>query len=266
MVSAENFVGAKSYAPGGLVGSHQIGLDPISMFGQVTGIYVPQRDADISVEIGTPYKENEQAGDNTFTRPRRDPWEIWHQPPLTAANDNHRRPLPNVVALTGMAGSGKSTLADYLIARHGYVRVKFAGPLKAMLYAMGLSDAHIEGDLKELPTPLLQGRTPRYAMQTLGTEWGRSMSPDLWTGLWQRTANDVLDNGGRVVVDDVRFDNEADTVRAMSGVVIQLQGRGGIAGQHASEAGVDADVVLRNEGSIGDLQARADEVLFGGLW
>lgn len=220
--------------------------------------------AEPEITIGT-VGEPDPSGDTPFRSPRKSAWEQWRKGPPAPANDN--RPLPKVVALTGLAGSGKSTLADYLIERHGYVRVKFAGPLKAMMAAIGLSTDHIEGSLKEVPTPILQGRTPRYAMQTIGTEWGRdTIGPDFWTGLWQRTANDVLDNGGRVVVDDVRFDNEADVVRAVGGVVIQLQGRGGIAGSHASEAGVDADVVLRNIGSIGDLQARADEVLFGGLW
>lgn len=223
------------------------------------------------LEIGT-VAEPHPSGDTTFMRPRRDPWHVWHQPPLTApANDNARHGLPSVVALTGLAGSGKSTLADYLVERHGYVRVKFAGPLKAMARAVGLTDHHIEGALKEVPCPLLQGRTPRFFMQQLGTQFGRDIiGPDFWTGLWEATANDVLDNGGRVVVDDVRFDNEADVVRRFGGVVIQLEGRGGLpstqAGSHASEAGVDADVVLRNIGSIGDLHARADEVLFGGLW
>jgi hypothetical protein len=232
-------------------------------FGQVAPRWVGDMagDREPFQHIGTP-SEPHPSGDNPMVNSKA--WSQWHQPPLTAANDN--RKLPRVVALTGLAGSGKSTLADYLIERHGYIRVKFAGPLKDMVRALGLSEDHIEGSLKEVPTPLLQGRTPRYAMQTLGTEWGRAISPDLWTGLWQRTANDVLDNGGRVVVDDCRFDNEADVVRAVGGVVIQLRGRGGIAGSHASEAGVDADVVLRNEGTIADLQARADEVLFGGLW
>ena len=196
--------------------------------------------------------------------PKRDPFEQWHLPPLTAANDNK---LPKVVALTGAAGSGKSTLADYLISRHGYVRVKFAGPLKDMARAVGLTDDHIEGPLKELPCPLLLGKTPRYFMQQLGTQFGRDIiGPVFWTGLWMATANDVLNHGGRVVCDDCRFDNEAETVREFGGVVIQLQGRGGIAGAHASEAGVDSDVVLRNDGAVGELHARADEVLFGGLW
>lgn len=195
---------------------------------------------------------------------RNDPWEQWHRPPLTAANDNSPRPgnWPKVVAFTGLAGSGKSTAADYLVGK-GYVRVKFAGPLKAMMRAMGLSEAHIEGDLKELPTPLLAGRTPRHAMQTLGTDWGRDMiGPTLWTGLWYATASDVLDHGGRVVCDDCRFANEAEVVRAIGGRVIRLQGRGGIAGGHVSESQdfpVDCEVV--NEGPLDDLRERLNEVL-----
>lgn len=203
----------------------------------------------------------QQAGDSTFVRDSK-AWTQWRQPPLTAANDN----LPKVVALAGQAGSGKSTLADYLIGQHGYVRVKFAGPLKAMCRAMGMIDDQIEGALKEVPSPHLQGRSPRYVMQTLGTNWGRDcIGPDLWVGLWANTANDVLNHGGRVIADDCRFDNEADMVRALGGVVLEIRGRGGIAGQHASEAGCDADVVLRNDGSIAELYDRADEVLFGGI-
>lgn len=249
-MNKEVLTGAKSYAPGGLVGG-EIGIDPISMFVNLVGAVA----------------EPHPSGDNPMVSPKS--YTQWHQPPLTAltaANDNHPK-LPSVVALTGLAGSGKSTLADYLIERHGYIRVKFAGPLKQMARAVGLTDHHIEGALKEVPCPLLQGRTPRFFMQQLGTQFGRDIiGPDFWTGLWEATANDVLDNGGRVVVDDCRFDNEADVVRRFGGVVIQLEGRGGIPGSHASEAGVDADVVLRNIGSIGDLHARADEVLFGGLW
>jgi hypothetical protein len=49
-------------------------------------------------------------------------------------------------------------------------QVKFAGPLKSMCMALGLTEAHIEGHLKEVPCELLCGQTPRHAMQTLGTE------------------------------------------------------------------------------------------------
>lgn len=195
-----------------------------------------------------------QSGDDSLYRRRNDPYHMWHRPPLTAANDNFPN-WPKVVAFTGLAGSGKSTAADYLVA-HGYQRVKFAGPLKAMLRAMGLGDAHIEGELKEVPTSLLAGRTPRWAMQTLGSDWGRDLiGPTLWTGLWHATVSDVLDHGGRVVCDDCRFANEVETVRGVGGRVVRLQGRGGIAGAHKSEAQEFAvDQMIDNDGDKGMLR------------
>lgn len=184
-------------------------------------------------------------------------WTPWGKHPL-AANDNQ----PRVVAFTGVAGSGKSTAADYLTSK-GYTRVKFAGPLKAAMRALGLSDAHIEGDLKESPCALLCGKTPRYAMQTLGTQWGRDLlGEDFWIGLWRAAANDVMEAGGRVVTDDCRFPNEAAAVRRMGGDIYRLVGRGGIGGQHESERmEFEADALIENDGGREELRARVDEVM-----
>ncbi len=44
----------------------------------------------------------------------------------------------------------------------------------------------IEGSLKAKPCSLLAGKTPRHAMQTLGTEWGRNCIGDgFWINLWR---------------------------------------------------------------------------------
>lgn len=171
--------------------------------------------------------------------------------------------LPPVIALTGLAGSGKSTASKYLIEKHGYQLVKFAGPLKDMLRAIGLSEAQIEGELKEEPCEWLQGATPRHAMQTLGTQWGRAcIGPSFWIELWVRRVNQIIAEGGHVVVDDCRFPNEADEVRKHGGVVWQLVGRGGIAGSHESEAGCgQADVQIRNIGGIDGLHHQLDAYL-----
>ncbi|MDH1267062.1 deoxynucleotide monophosphate kinase [Rhizobium pusense] len=171
--------------------------------------------------------------------------------------------LPPVIALTGLAGSGKSTASKYLVEKHGYQLVKFAGPLKDMLRAIGLSEAQIEGELKETPCEWLQGKTPRHAMQTLGTEWGRKcMGKDFWTNLWRSRVDSVLAFDGRVVVDDCRFPNEAEAVRKLGGVVWRLVCRGGIAGSHESEAGCGAaDVEIHNIGDIVDLHRQLDAFL-----
>lgn len=142
-----------------------------------------------------------------------------------------------IIALTGYAGSGKSTAAKHLVDRHGFTLVKFAGPLKSMLRCLGLGDREIEGDLKEQPHPVLCGQTPRRAMQTLGTEWGRNLiGSDLWVRVAMESALAVLDQGGRVVIDDCRFENEAAAIKAAGGTIIRINRPGtGLAHAHASE-------------------------------
>lgn len=171
--------------------------------------------------------------------------------------------LPPVIALTGLAGSGKSTASKYLVENHGYQLVKFAGPLKDMLRSIGISEAQIEGELKETPCEWLQGKTPRHAMQTLGTQWGRDcIGPSFWIELWVRRVNLIIAAGGRVVVDDCRFPNEAAKVHELGGAILELLGRGGIAGSHVSEDGCGSvDISIDNRQSIDDLHRSLDEVL-----
>lgn len=153
-----------------------------------------------------------------------------------------------IVAFTGLAGSGKSTAAAYLVERHGFQRVRFAGPLKAMMAALGCTHEQIDGPEKETPCDLLGGGTPRHAMQTLGTEWGRDLiTPDLWIRAWQAAVAKVP-AGVPIVVDDCRFPNEADAVRAAGGVIVRIDRPGaGTASVHASEQHVlPAVETLRN--------------------
>ena len=130
--------------------------------------------------------------------------------------DIDSRYLPRLVLTHGLKYSGKSTLADHLCEVHGYTRVKMAGPLKNMCRSL-LRDAgvdeemierHVEGDLKEVPIPQMSGRTCRQLMQTLGDEWRRMQSDDFWINIAEGKVNQVLQAGGRVVIDDIRYANE----------------------------------------------------------
>lgn len=176
-----------------------------------------------------------------------------------AANDN----LPPVVAFTGLAGSGKSTATRHLVERYGYTLVKFAGPLKDMMRALGFGEDDIEGGCKELSNSLLCDKTPRHAMQTLGTEWGRKcIGEDFWINLWRDSADRIIQQGSRVVCDDCRFPNEAQAIRRLGGDIFKIEGRGGIAGSHASEKGCgDEDLVISNTGSVEELHGKIEEAL-----
>ena len=181
-----------------------------------------------------------------------------------------------ILALSGLAGCGKSTAAAYLAERHGFARVRFAGPLKAMLRAF-LAEAGtpaaeiermIEGDRKQAPAPELAGRTPRYVMQTLGTEFGRDMiHPDLWTMAWTAGASAALAAGAPgVVVEDCRFPNEVAAVRALGGRVVQIFRPVGALDldPHPSEGqALTVDATIANVGPLVDLHDTLDLVVQG---
>lgn len=132
-----------------------------------------------------------------------------------------KRALPSVIAIMGRAGSGKTTIAKHLELNHGYVRASFAEILKDMLQKLGLSREEIYGSLKEEPCSLLLGKTPRQAMQTLGTEWGRDLiHQDLWANAWKVRTAGLLALGHKVVCDDCRYENEVKFIRTFHGAKI----------------------------------------------
>ncbi len=186
-----------------------------------------------------------------------------------------------VIGVTGKAGSGKSTLARRLVDRYAAIRIPFAKPLKSMLLdlleaqGLGLAVATrmVDGDLKEVPSEVFGGRTPRHAMQTLGTEWGRALSPTFWVDAWRRSVDRAALEASAdmrrlvVVADDVRFPEEVAAIRALGGIVIRVDrpgaGLAASAGNHASETtdiGV-SDVVIINDGSLDWLYAQVEAIV-----
>jgi len=181
----------------------------------------------------------------------------------------HQLPqLPRIVGVAGYAKSGKSTVADFLIGDHGFKRFKFADVLKDMLRAVGLTEAQVEGDQKEVAVDALCGHTPREAMQTLGTEWGRKMmGDDLWVNLWQDRVQHwlTLHPMNRVIVDDVRFPNELQRVLDLGGTVLRID-RPGVkpTNGHSSETAIDGAagmIVVVNNGDIHGLHRKAISAL-----
>lgn len=168
-----------------------------------------------------------------------------------------------IIGFCGPAKSGKSLAAHYLVNNHGFERIRFAGPLKAMLSALGLTYDEIDGDAKERPCLLLGGKTPRHAMITIGTEWGRQLiDPDLWINAW-RLAVDRLPADQPVVVDDCRFLNEANVINILGGVTVRLyRNVAGIEVKHESEAeNFLPDVEVDNNGTPDALCDKLDQLI-----
>lgn len=146
-----------------------------------------------------------------------------------------------------------------MLTARGFKLVKFADPLKDMLRVLGLGQEELEGARKGLPCKLLHGRSPRYAMQTLGTEWGRGLIHDeLWSSAWKARARQLLLDGSPVVCDDCRFENEVRAIQDLGGELWSIRRQGikmPVVG-HVSESGIAYRYATRrldNRGTIQDL-------------
>lgn len=164
--------------------------------------------------------------------------------------------------------SGKTTVAGYL-AGHGFRIMPFAESLKRMAHVflteLGLTDSMIEHHLYHAKESRIHAFglniTARHICQTLGTEWGRQcIHPDVWLYCWQRKARQNLERGIDVVVDDLRFPNEAELLRRLGGEVWYVERPAALrTTNHASEGGLDAfdfDQRLVNDGTLLELYAR----------
>lgn len=163
-----------------------------------------------------------------------------------------------ILALTGYIGSGKSSVAKFLLPRGDWVRIGFADGLKDMLRAIGLTEAELYGDKKNEPSPILCGRTPRFAMQTLGHEWGRHIiDEDLWVNITKSRINYITGQNLHVVVDDLRYETEGLMLKSL-GAHIWRVSRATVLGdlRHASERSVSkipADMILHNNATLSEL-------------
>ena len=136
-----------------------------------------------------------------------------------------RHTLYPIVGFAGGMGVGKSTAAHHLLHAYPYEPASFAEPIKDMLIALGLEREQLYDQRRKAePCQQLGGMPPRVGLQTLGTEWGRdTIWEDVWCNAMRKRLVPRIRDGKRYVIDDVRFDNEAQLIRALGGIVIKIE-------------------------------------------
>ena len=185
----------------------------------------------------------------------------------------------NIIGITGFAGVGKDSLAEGFQLQ-GYRQCSFAGPLKAgcaALFGLPLDLFNIQEYKEELD--FYWGVSPRQIAQFVGTEFFRDqitkLIPDLEQSFWiSRLEYELIKqydspNQVKVVISDVRFQDELDWIISKQGKIIHLTrpGRDGTVGisNHRSESSLDYSELLPgvnyfsylNDGSLADLYAAA---------
>lgn len=190
-----------------------------------------------------------------------------------------------ILGLSGLAGCGKDYTANVLVERYGFVKVAFADPLKRICREVfdfseeqlwGPSQKRNEMDLRYLRGHHVLGDdgtscakcglayskenalrpcalTPRYALQHLGTEWGRHCYENVWVGYALRVSKLLISDVHHlydskeglqqcscrsddrylthpegtpfppgVVIPDVRFKNELDALHNAGAKVVRI--------------------------------------------
>ena len=198
----------------------------------------------------------------------------------------------HVIGLTGPMGSGKDTVADLLTTHCGAHKLAFADalrgeisdafnietvfltrretkehPLSALALAHCLDTAfvgrmfiqhqHFNGGPLDLDAP----RSPRQIMQWWGTEYRRAAQPGYWVSKAAQRIHYMHQTLGArlIVITDVRFDDEAQLVRALGGQIWQIKRPGCEVGStaHVSEVtgeGFEPNQVINNDHDLRHLQ------------
>lgn len=189
-----------------------------------------------------------------------------------------------IIGLAGFARSGKDTAAEYLVRHYGFRRYALADAVREALYALDplvrlntygseLADGRqLVGtqQLRYLVDTVGWEEAKRHQMvrellQRMGTEAGREL---LGEDCWLRLLAQRIHPSERVVVSDIRFENEARFVHradADRALVVALRRPGcGPANAHLSERGIasqEIDFYLDNDASKEALARRLDRLM-----
>lgn len=125
------------------------------------------------------------------------------------------RSFPKVIGLFGLDGCGKSTIAGWLATNYLFQKATiapFAQELKNVALRLGWNG--------------IKDAKGRRLLRLLGTECGRGcIDENIWVNKWKESITRSLLIGKIIIVDDVRFENEIETIKSMGGITIQINGR-----------------------------------------
>lgn len=185
-----------------------------------------------------------------------------------------------VISLSGLCpsvgkGEFSAALKIALEARGEKVhQLAFADPVKQMLEVMlrgyGVGGPRLAGYLfgaeKETIIPEV-GKSARFLMRTLATEWGRdTVSQDIWVDIARSRITRALADGRYVIVDDLRFRSEYEMLRSLDcrSILVRRPSHEDLSSTHQSDVELRNavfDNVVFNDGSIDQLQTKAAAIV-----
>jgi hypothetical protein len=182
--------------------------------------------------------------------------------------------VSRIIGLYSPAPQSGKTFTATVLAQKGFMLMSFAEPIKHMAVkfftfmgypkdeALKLVWTQKEKHIPEIKT------TVRRVLQTLGTEWGRDcIDQNIWVDcMMHRIYAYSKRKPGNIVIDDVRFLNEAEIIKKLNGEVWKIvRPVANHDGSHQSEGALDNwnqfDQVIENDGTLHDFRMKIDSLL-----
>jgi dephospho-CoA kinase len=169
-----------------------------------------------------------------------------------------------IIGLTGKKGCGKTSAAISMRDHHGYIIRSLATPLKDTLVKFGVPVENMETPgLKETPLEQFGNKSAREVMQLFGTDFARAMiSNTIWVDKLRQDIQTLIDSGIEdIVVDDIRFNNEARAIKELCGVIVEVARPDVFDGDsHISERGVSPEFI---DGRLENVSSYSSDLDFG---
>lgn len=159
----------------------------------------------------------------------------------------------NLIGLSAKAESGKDTISK-MKTKEGWVRYAFADPLKRFcIEYLGLSHEDVYTEVGKSRFNNEWGMTNREILQKVGSDALRDgFHKQVWIKIAEREIKKLIDNRNKVVITDVRFDNEAELIKKLNGIVVHIERSNFNSSlsesekQHQSEQGISKQFISFN--------------------
>jgi len=167
-----------------------------------------------------------------------------------------------IIGFSGLAGAGKTTAANYFVEQ-GFRKDAYARVMKqvvSQLFSIPMEKLLGNAEQKN-QVDLFWGLSYRQILQRFGTEACRhTFGDDFWERVMWFTHKNM---GYDLVIDDVRFPNEAEAILKRNGIMIEIIRPGVEQMNHASEIPLPESLFTHrviNDGSVENLFNKLEEL------
>jgi len=187
-----------------------------------------------------------------------------------------------ILGLMGPAGCGKDTIFEFL-KEYGYKRAASADTMKEDLsrylnLSMSDIDYYKDKDLGIMYSNMV-GDVPlsNFSIRTFLQEYGMDLRNQFGTDYWinrsvtEKLKEHIEKEEIKLVITDVRFQNEIDYIHKRGGRVAFIKGRSSLIGKHKEHISEEmanrndienlVDFTINNSGTLKQLKEQVDETI-----